>query len=299
LEECRPCVANRELFGRFAEGFEYYIVPLWGHVYDALIDRSRPLPGSLVLDVGTGTGELAFRAAAAVGPLGGVVAFDTEDGMLRIARKKSAAAGLLNVTFSRMSAERMGLPDRAFDSVMGNYSICCVTDYRAALSECLRVLKDSGKLTFNQSGPTDPPQLAAALEVFERHQMTVPSPRLRAIRRAKALQDEAVRPYRDPSLTLSLMRELGYEGARAASAERAVTYRDAGAFLDRLLMFSWRNEALEIPRQGISKFRAEAGGLFAQGAGGEGFVVREEMVFFSGSRPAGLEPASRQVSQPF
>jgi phosphatidylethanolamine/phosphatidyl-N-methylethanolamine N-methyltransferase len=61
--------------------------------------------------------------------------------MLRIARRKAKKLSLDNVEFRQMSAEKLDFPEASFDSVVGNYSLCCCFDYEAALAECLRVLK--------------------------------------------------------------------------------------------------------------------------------------------------------------
>ncbi|MGH3417587.1 MAG: class I SAM-dependent methyltransferase, partial [Actinocrinis sp.] len=50
--------------------------------------------GSRVLDVATGTGDLAFALAEAIGPSGQVVGADFSEQMLRIARNKAAAGSV-------------------------------------------------------------------------------------------------------------------------------------------------------------------------------------------------------------
>ncbi len=291
MDPQKACLANCELFGRFADRFESQVVPLWQEVYDSLVARARPMPGSKVLDVGTGTGEVALRMGRVAGPTRRVVAIDTEKEMLGIGRRKAKELGILNVRFRQMNVEKLGLPDASFDSVVGNYSICCVLDYERALTECLRVLKPGGRLTFNQSGPGDPDEFVVALGVFEKYQTTAPSKRLKGIREARAIQKEAVEMYRAPSVTLGLMKKLGYAKARATTTERVIRYKDAGAFLDRLLFFNWRNEADEISGPDLSRFRSEAATALAPLSRGHQFLVRDDMVFFTGLKSRAEEPA--------
>src|SRR3977135_4087706 len=54
-------------------------------------DEARVGPGSRVLDVATGTGDLAIELARRVGPGGDVVGSDFAEGMLARARTKAAA----------------------------------------------------------------------------------------------------------------------------------------------------------------------------------------------------------------
>jgi ubiquinone/menaquinone biosynthesis C-methylase UbiE len=285
LDPRKACLVNCELFGKFAEQFESQIVPLWQEVYDSLVSRAQTRKGSKALDVGTGTGEVALRLGATVGRFGRVVAIDTAEEMLRIGRRKARGLAITNVRFRQMDVERLDLPEASFDSVVGNYSICCVLDYGRALAECLRVLKPGGRITFNQSGPGDPPAFKVAMGLFEKYQTTTPSKSLRRIREAKATQTAAVEKYREPRVTLGLMRRLGYERAEAIVTERVVKYKSPMAFLDRLLLFSWRNEAEEISTPDLSRFRSEAYEAVARPSNASKFIVRDEMVFFTGLKP--------------
>src|SRR6476646_3952293 len=52
-------------------------------------DLARVGPGSRVLDVATGTGDLAFELARRVAPGGGVVGVDFSEAMLDLARTKA------------------------------------------------------------------------------------------------------------------------------------------------------------------------------------------------------------------
>ncbi len=285
MDPKQACLANCELFGRFADYFESQVVPLWGAVYEELVSRANITPRQRLLDVGTGTGEVALRASGRVGKRGAVVGVDAEAEMLKIARRKTKKLSLHNVEFKQMSAETLDFPEASFDSVVGNYSLCCCFDYEAALAQCLRVLKPGGRLTYNHSGPADPLEFQVASRIFEKYQADTPSHRLRQIREANLAQNEAVKKYRDPFVTLSTMRSLGYEGAEAAITQRVIRYPDAGAFVERMLGFNWRNEADEISADGLRKFRSEAAESLASLWAGRGFQVADEMVFFSGRKP--------------
>jgi len=56
-------------------------------------DLARVGPGDRVLDVATGTGDLALELAGRVGPGGEVIGSDFAEGMLERAREKAAARG--------------------------------------------------------------------------------------------------------------------------------------------------------------------------------------------------------------
>src|SRR5204863_9129914 len=78
-----------------------------------LVDILRLSPGSLVLDVGTGTGIVAEQARLAVGPAGRVIGVDAAMEMLYFAKRSARC----------VAAHIPGLPfnDDAFDVVTGGF----------------------------------------------------------------------------------------------------------------------------------------------------------------------------------
>jgi len=102
-------------------------------------------PGDRVLDVACGTGLVTFPAADAVGSSGSVVATDLSDAMVAHVAAEAHRRNLLQVTSSRMDAERLELPDGSFDAVLCALGLMYVPDPRAALREIRRVLRPGGR----------------------------------------------------------------------------------------------------------------------------------------------------------
>lgn len=278
----KACLVNCELFGKHAGLFESAIVPLWQGVYDSLVQRARIAEASRVLDVGTGTGEVALRLGRLVGRRGRVVGIDAQPEMLQLAMRKAKDDGSGNVEFKQMPMEDIKLPDDSFDSVVGNYSLCCCMDYQATLSECRRVLKPEGRLTYNHGGPSDPLAYQVITRIFEDYKTTTPTKKLSEIREASALQSEAVQKYRDPMVTLDTLRSIGYGEAEATVTQRVIDYKDAGSFVDEWISFDWNAEVEEIPSPEMKVFRKEAIEALRPLSKVEGFRVESDEVFFTG-----------------
>lgn len=114
-------------------------------VVEALIGRAALLGGELVLDLGTGPGAVAQRAAAIVGPRGRVVGVDISPEMLALARRSATNVGLGNLTFLEGRAEAIPAEDATFSVVLACLSMMYVIDREAAANEIARVLKPGGR----------------------------------------------------------------------------------------------------------------------------------------------------------
>ena len=121
------------------------------------IDELAPA-GKRVLDVGTGTGDLALGVARAGASQ--VVGVDFVEAMLVSARRKVLAAGPPN-RIALAVGDAMGLPfpDSSFDGIINGFLLRNVADLDGALREFVRVLKPGGRLVCLEI--THPPRLLA------------------------------------------------------------------------------------------------------------------------------------------
>ncbi len=84
-------------------------------VSERMLDLARLGPGMSVLDLASGRGEPALRAASRVGPLGQVIGVDISDELLDLARREAAKERLSNVSFRATDAETL-------DRVVGDHA---------------------------------------------------------------------------------------------------------------------------------------------------------------------------------
>ncbi|HLO04512.1 MAG TPA: class I SAM-dependent methyltransferase [Symbiobacteriaceae bacterium] len=107
-----------------------------------LLGRFCPAVPSSVLDVGCGTGFLAFLYAE----LGhAVTGIDLAPEMIAIARQKAELHGC-NVQFRVGDAERVAEQDESFDLVVARHLLWTLPDPVRAVTEWLRVLRPDGRL---------------------------------------------------------------------------------------------------------------------------------------------------------
>jgi demethylmenaquinone methyltransferase/2-methoxy-6-polyprenyl-1,4-benzoquinol methylase len=110
-------------------------------------DLARVGPGARVLDVATGTGDLALEFARRVHPGGEVVGVDFAEAMLARARAKAAAGGGRAPThFQLADALALPFPAASFDAASAGFGVRNFGDLRRGLSEMARVVRPGGRV---------------------------------------------------------------------------------------------------------------------------------------------------------
>jgi demethylmenaquinone methyltransferase / 2-methoxy-6-polyprenyl-1,4-benzoquinol methylase len=101
-------------------------------------------PGDTVLDVCTGTGDLAFILSKIVGPQGQVVALDFSEEMLAIAHKRFSKAA--NITWVQGDALNLPFETDRFQGAIISFGLRNVSSVPQTLSEMARVIRPGGRV---------------------------------------------------------------------------------------------------------------------------------------------------------
>lgn len=104
-----------------------------------VIELARLNDNASLLDLGTGTGDLAREALSAF-PKTRVVAADFTLEMMRVGQKTSP------LNFSTADALRLPFTDLSFDAVISGFLMRNVIDLQKAIEEQYRVLKSGGRV---------------------------------------------------------------------------------------------------------------------------------------------------------
>ena len=116
------------------------------HIDDAppsdLLVRAEVSPGQDVLDVATGTGNVALRAAAAGAQ---VVGLDLTPELFAEARRRASAAGV-TVDWVEGDAEELPFADASFDRVLSVFGVQFAPRHEVAAAELARVCRSGGRI---------------------------------------------------------------------------------------------------------------------------------------------------------
>jgi len=130
---------ERAAHNEIAGGYRDFFTAVTQYAVDPLLDAAMDTSGAHVLDVATGPGIVAFRAAAR--GASSVVGVDLAPEMVRL-----ASAAYPSVEFREADAEVADLPlaDRSFDAVVSNFGVGHFPRPERALAEFVRVARPGG-----------------------------------------------------------------------------------------------------------------------------------------------------------
>ena len=99
-------------------------------------------PVDKVLEIGTGTGNIALHIAPRVSRVVGV---DISSEMISVAEGKLTAAGASNIAFQVADAYDLPFADGAFDKVVSVNALQTMKEPQRAVDEGMRVMRDGGE----------------------------------------------------------------------------------------------------------------------------------------------------------
>lgn len=127
---------ERSAHDRNAESYNSAFAAVTDRAIEPLLDAARVGPGSRLLDVASGPGRLAAKAAARGAR---VTAVDLAPAMVMLARKQYP-----DVDFREGSVERLPFADGLFDAITCGFGVGHFAEPEKALSEMARVLTPYG-----------------------------------------------------------------------------------------------------------------------------------------------------------
>ena len=151
-----------ETWGRCAEDYLDTFAGLTSEAIPLLIESAKICPGSHVLDLGSGPGNVAemFAQAGAV-----VTGVDFSPQMVNTAQSRYP-----HIMFTEANAEQLPFDDGVFDAVVSNYVVHHLARPEIVFREISRVLKPGGRFAFVVWGaPEKQSSIGAFFGAIEAH----------------------------------------------------------------------------------------------------------------------------------
>ena len=211
----------REMFDRIAPAYDrlnhtlsFQIDKLWRRRVVRIVRRSSP---RRILDVATGTGDLAIALAARI-PEAHVLGIDLSEQMLEEARRKVVRRGLdERVLLEEGDAERLALGDGAVDVATVAFGVRNFGDLGTGLQELFRVIRPGGQVVILEFSTPSAPLFRALYRFYSRRVLPVIGGRISKDRQAYEYLPASVDEFPAPARFMELLVKAGFAHCRARS----------------------------------------------------------------------------------
>ncbi len=115
------------------------------------IEAISKIDHPIILDLATGTGDLAIMLSKELDKLGKkykLIAMDFNKEMLDLGKKKAVLAGSNKISFEISDAMKTGYPSNYFDLVISGFALRNLDNLEVFSTELKRIIKNNGKFIF-------------------------------------------------------------------------------------------------------------------------------------------------------
>jgi SAM-dependent methyltransferase len=264
-------------WGLQAPGYEAFFGQITSRLIDPLLNAAKVRRGDRVLDVATGPG---YGAARAAGRGAEVVGVDVAEAMVTLARERHP-----EINFRQADAQALPFADASFDAIVANFLVLHLGRPEQAASEFARVLTPGGRLALTT---WDLPERARFLGIF-----------LEAVAAAGATPSADIPAGPDffrfahEKEFASLLRGAGLENIEIQTLAFAYPVASAGQLWDGLLGGTVRTSALILrqPADTRKRIRAEFDRLVNKYRTEDALALPVSAKLAAGRKPANGSPA--------
>ena len=233
FDETRKINAVIDHFNSVAEKYDFMNSLLsFGiqHVWKREAVRMLALkPGSRVLDVCGGTGDLAELASERIGPEGSVIIYDINRKMMVQGLKKQ----LTRPRWERIdcvqgNAETIAFPSQSFDAAMVGFGIRNLTHLEKGFKEMHRVLKPGGKLLCLEFSKPKNPLFRALYDFYSFNVMPMMGQLITGSARPYACLPETIRMFPLPDELSDILKTIGFKDIQYRSMTNGIAVAHVG-----------------------------------------------------------------------
>ena len=170
--------------------------------------RAGIQPGHAVLDIGAGTGDLSF-AAAAQGAR--VLAVDLSPGMLAVLARRATAEQRGQIQPLVGNAEELPLPDGSVDRIVTGFTVRNVHDLARAFAEFKRVLRPGGRAVILELSHPQSAAFARCYSFYFDRVAPAAAALLGGDREAYRYLPRSLRPFPEVERLAEMLRDAGFQ----------------------------------------------------------------------------------------
>ena len=177
-----------------------------------VIQQAQLRPGSKLLDLATGTGDIGFEALKTV-PDVQVVGGDFSLGMMQVGQQLPFGD---QMGWTGADALQLPFPANTFDAVTSGYLVRNVIDIPRTLREQLRVLRPGGRIVILDSSPPPASPIRPLIEIHLRYVIPALGKLIAGANGADAYQylPSSTQAFKTPDELAALMQQSGIQNVQ-------------------------------------------------------------------------------------
>jgi len=220
------------VFGSVASRYDIMNDVMSGGIHrvwkDAMMDWLAPRSGQKLLDVASGTGDIAYRFLKRAGQ-GHATVLDLTEEMLVEGRKRAEASQMVDqLDWSVGDAMALPFPDNSFDVYTISFGIRNVTRPQDALNEAFRVLRPGGRLMVLEFSQIPNPAMQWAYDRYSFNLIPLMGQLIANDRDSYQYLVESIRKFPDQDMFLNMVRSAGFENAKYRNLTAGVACLHSG-----------------------------------------------------------------------
>ena len=190
-----------------------------------LVDLSGVSGGERILDVCTGTGDIAIEFAKRNYTTGEIFGIDFSRAMLEVGRKKIGRKGYTGgITNFMGDALELPFKDASFDVVTIGFGLRNLNDYTAGVSEMARVLKGGGRLLLLEFAPPKRKILNIGYRFYLKRILPIIGGILSGKRSAYEYLADSISGFLEPREVIEIMGAVGLNRLESFSLMEGMVY---------------------------------------------------------------------------
>ena len=164
-----------------------------------------------VLDLASGTADLALSLYPKVGPKGQVILSDINFAMLQQGQNRMDSKGFFNAQYALANAECLPFEDNSFDCITMAFGLRNVTHKDRALEQACRVLKVGGRMIVLEFSKPPSALLSKAYDFYSFACLPKMGSKIAGDEASYQYLAESIRRHPDQETLAGMMRQAGFE----------------------------------------------------------------------------------------
>jgi demethylmenaquinone methyltransferase/2-methoxy-6-polyprenyl-1,4-benzoquinol methylase len=195
---------------------------------DAMMDWLAPRPGTKLLDVAGGTGDVSFRYLKRA-PDAHATVLDMTESMLVEGRQRAEADRMAeHLDWVVGDAMALPFPANSFDVYTISFGIRNVTRVQDALNEAYRVLRPGGRLMVLEFSQLPNELMQKAYDLYSFNVIPVMGQIIAGDRDSYQYLVESIRKFPDQETFLGMIRQAGFQQAKYRNLSMGIAALHSG-----------------------------------------------------------------------